>query len=95
MATGESYYNEPAADLVFENVGGSFVEEPIWRPDAISHSFDTAFVDLDLDGCIGGADLAILLAFYGTNAPIGDLNGDGTIGGADLATLLARWDPCG
>jgi predicted outer membrane repeat protein len=51
--------------------------------------------DLDLDGCIGGADLAILLAFYGTNAPIGDLNGDGTIGGADLATLLARWDPCG
>lgn len=48
--------------------------------------------DLDLDGCVTGADLAILLGLWGLpNPPVGDLNGDGTIDGMDLATLLANW----
>ena len=51
--------------------------------------------DLNLDGCIGGADLAILLSLWGLpNPPIGDLNGDGVISGPDLATILANWAPC-
>ena len=52
--------------------------------------------DFDGDGCVGGTDLAVVLANWGLpNPPIGDLDGDGTVGGTDLATLLANWDPCG
>ncbi len=52
--------------------------------------------DLNLDGCIDGADLAIMLGLWGiTNPPIGDLDGDGDVDGADLAFLLGGWRPCG
>jgi len=50
--------------------------------------------DLNLDGEIGGADLAGVLALWGvSNAPYGDLNGDGVVGGPDLTFLLSRWGP--
>ncbi len=45
--------------------------------------------DLTANGCVGAADLAILLAAWGT--PDADLNGDGTTDSADLAILLAAW----
>lgn len=46
--------------------------------------------DLDGDGIVGAADLAILLGAWGTTGP-GDLDGDGTVGPADLAILLGAW----
>ena len=46
--------------------------------------------DLDGDGAVGGSDLAILLASWGTNGPA-DLDGSGVIGAADLTILLASW----
>ncbi len=46
--------------------------------------------DLNGDGVVNGADLAALLAQWGTAGPA-DLNGDGVVNGADLATLLANW----
>ncbi len=46
--------------------------------------------DLNGDGVVNGADLATLLAQWGTSGSA-DLNGDGIINGADLATLLALW----
>jgi len=50
--------------------------------------------DFDLDGIIGGSDLAYLLSIWGlVDLPIGDLTGDGVIDGADLADLLGRWGP--
>ncbi len=45
--------------------------------------------DLDGDGTVGAADLAILLGAWGTGSA--DLDGDGTTGGADLALLLGAW----
>lgn len=57
-------------------------------------SCELARGDLDLDGAIGGADLAALLALWGVpGAPYGDLDGDGDVNGADLAILLSRWGP--
>lgn len=53
--------------------------------------------DLDGDGAVGGADLAILLAAWGpcprctAGACPADLDGNCTVDGADLATLLASW----
>ena len=49
--------------------------------------------DLDLDGLVNGADLGLLLSFWGTPS-IADLNQDGNTDGADLGMLLAAWGPC-
>jgi hypothetical protein len=50
-----------------------------------------AVADLNCDGAVNGADLAILLGGWGTaNA---DLDGDGATNGADLAILLGSWTP--
>ena len=48
--------------------------------------------DLDGNGHVDGADLAILLNLWGSTKPTpADLNQDGIVGGADLATLLNAW----
>jgi hypothetical protein len=47
--------------------------------------------DFNDDGSIGGGDLTILLAAWGTDSPDLDLNNDGIIGGGDLTILLAAW----
>lgn len=51
--------------------------------------------DIDADGRIDGADLAVLLAMWGEvtsfDQLIADLNSDGIIDGLDLAKLLAGW----
>jgi hypothetical protein len=46
--------------------------------------------DLDGDGAVGGADLAVMLSQWGGGGS-GDLDGDGVVGGADLAILLSDW----
>ena len=51
--------------------------------------------DLDGDGSVGPADLAILLGSWGPCGDCGDcpadLDGDCTVGAADLAILLGNW----
>jgi hypothetical protein len=46
--------------------------------------------DLDGNGLVNGADLAILLSNW-NGSGFGDLNGDGVVNGADLAGLLGYW----
>jgi hypothetical protein len=46
--------------------------------------------DLNGDGGVNAADLAILLAAWGTVGP-GDFNGDGSVGPSDLSILLGSW----
>ena len=51
--------------------------------------------DLNGDGEVNGADLAILLGDWGAGkGSPADLNGDGTVNGADLAILLGAWGAC-
>ena len=51
--------------------------------------------DFNLDQFVNGADMGMLLAAWGPNAPPAiDLNADGSVGGADLAILLGAWGPC-
>lgn len=45
--------------------------------------------DLDTNGVVDAADLAMLLAAWGT--PNADINGNGTSGADDLAVLLGSW----
>ncbi len=48
--------------------------------------------DIDGDGCVGAADLALLLGAWGTSDPDADLDQDGTVGAADLGILLGAWN---
>lgn len=59
-----------------------------WRP-----CFDQGALlgDINADGTVDGADLAILLGSWGTANGAADLNGDGVVDGADLAVLLGSW----
>lgn len=52
--------------------------------------------DLDGNGTVDAADLAILLASWGAcrGCPA-DLDGDGSVGGGDLAALLSAWGSTG
>jgi hypothetical protein len=45
--------------------------------------------DLDRDGDVDAADLALLLSAWGESA--GDINGDGTSDATDLSILLGAW----
>ena len=49
--------------------------------------------DLNADGSVNGADLAILLIAWNTDGGVtgSDLNGDGIVNGSDLAMLLIGW----
>ena len=56
-----------------------------------------AVADINGDGVVNGADLAILLVNFGPCPPAlpcpADLNGDGVVNGADLAILLVNFGP--
>lgn len=49
--------------------------------------------DLDGDGSVGPADLALLLGQWG-GAGSADFDGDGQVGPADLAVMLGAWGTC-
>jgi len=49
--------------------------------------------DLTADGVVDGADLALVLAAWGTD-DVADFNDDGVVDGADLAIALAAWGSC-
>ncbi len=57
---------------------------------ARTREFDGSGPDLDGDGIVGGADVALLLGAFGHSAD-GDANGDGETDGADLALVLGAW----
>jgi formylglycine-generating enzyme required for sulfatase activity/CxxC motif-containing protein (DUF1111 family)/subtilisin-like proprotein convertase family protein len=60
--------------------------------DTILDRCERAFGDLDLDGTVGAADLALLLSVWGTpNPPFADFDGDGIVAAADLSLLLSKW----
>jgi hypothetical protein len=50
--------------------------------------------DLNADGTVDAADLAILLGGWGTGGTVADINGDGLVDGSDLAQLLGAWGGC-
>ncbi len=58
---------------------------------------DPCAADLNDDGVVDAADLAVLLGEWGTTVPVGkgaDVDWDGDIDGADLAVLLGAWGGC-
>jgi len=53
---------------------------------------DLCLGDLNCDGAVNGADLALLLGMWGScDDCLFDINADGIVDGADLAILLGSW----
>ena len=52
--------------------------------------------DLNDDGVVNGADISVLLGFWGLTGKsvTGDIVPDGTVNGADLAAVLGSWGAC-
>ncbi len=51
--------------------------------------------DLDDNGSVNAADLAVLLGAWGPNpGHLADLNSDDVVNASDLAMLLGAWGPC-
>ena len=50
--------------------------------------------DLDGNGAVDGADLAIVLGAWGSSDATANLTGDPLVDGADLAAILAAWGSC-
>ncbi len=73
-------------------INGSVVEAALdaFEIKVIECGDDGVFADLNDDGIVNGADLAIQLGQWGGPGS-GDLNDDGIVNGADLALMLGAW----
>lgn len=69
-------------------LGGALLTTGAWSTSAAA----ACAGDINGDGVVGPADLAELLAAWGT--PAGDLDGDGVVGGSDIGILLSGWGDC-
>lgn len=90
-------------DLLFDYDLGNFNGDPLEVEFLLSGAgqFDGGVdlalpctADLNGDGLVGAADLALMLGSWGGSNPAADLNQDGLINAADLALLLGAWGPC-
>jgi hypothetical protein len=76
------------AHTLWENQGKSapvqMDSQSIDLPDAVPG-------DIDGDGIVNGADLALLLGAWGSTKSSADLNDDNFVNGADLVILLGNW----
>ena len=69
---------------------GAFSWDVVYQPTQIVVRY-VRTGDLDEDGFIDGADLAMLLAGWGGSHHIPDIDNDGVVDGVDLSILLSAW----
>ncbi len=80
--------------LAMTNMNAGDTPNEITSEDVSAHRVSLGFgvaPDQNGDGVVNGADLATLLANWGSDDPIADVNCTGVVDGADLAALLANW----
>ena len=80
------------ADGILDDADGN------WVPDCCEAGTpcDPCVGDVNNDGQVNGADISVLLGFWGLNGkPVAaDITNDGSVDGADLAQLLGSWGEC-
>ncbi len=83
-------FDEARDEWVDETVPNLAWVEPDSYPEP-KEPIETIIGDLNDDGKVNGADLALLLVQWYTANPKADLDGSGKVNGADLALLLIHW----
>lgn len=80
------------ADLLFSGTfGESNGTSSLNLSLSASGTEQTDLADVNGDGSVDGADLAIVLSAWGSDLPTADVNGDGNVDGTDLAVVLSAW----
>tara|TARA_B100001059_G_scaffold178167_1_gene178812 strand:+ start:410 stop:1522 length:1113 start_codon:yes stop_codon:yes gene_type:complete len=78
--------------------GGMFEGPCLYELTTTTMAYDPALMpcqaDLNGDGRVGGADLALLLVEWGSTGSTADLNCDLIVNGGDLSLLLSDWGFC-
>lgn len=102
IGTSETSTLPPSASLVATTVCDNTPRPNItgrWE-DLGSNNVCDCLGDLNLDGDVNGADIALLLSVANTTTGCGnncsaDLNGDDLVNGADIGLMLSAWGSCG
>jgi cytochrome c peroxidase len=96
LAGGDEPDSGDATDCDGNGVPDACEEQADEDGDGVPDPCERAAGDFNLDGQVGSADLAWLLAVWGSTLPgwsFADLDRDGQIGSSDLTLLLSRWGP--
>lgn len=80
VCASDAFCCEAEWDAICVKVAGALCEAPPRAPG-----------DVDGDGVVGAADLAAVLAAWGTAEAAADLDGNGVVDGSDLAVVLGHW----
>jgi len=84
-------------NLIIFGGGKSAVADEVVSTAALSPcSFESGsqLADLNGDGVVGGDDLSLLFAAWGSSNAAADLDGNGIVDGIDLGILLSSWGTC-
>ena len=86
---------QPGATLLTNGIKvvtrNALIQGTVDNPANICVVPDVPDPDVNGDGFVNGIDLAFILTYWGSSAPIADLNDDGIVGGADLTIVLSGW----
>ncbi len=86
---------QPGATLITNGIKvvarNALIQGTVDNPANICVVPDVPDPDANGDGHVNGIDLAFVLTYWGTTAPIADLNDDGLVAGADMAIVLNGW----
>ncbi len=86
---------QPGATLLTNGIKvvtrNALIQGTVDNPANICVVPDVPDPDVNGDGSVNGIDLAFVLTYWGTTAPIADLDDDGIVGGADMAIVLNGW----
>jgi hypothetical protein len=89
---GTSFYVIAAPDQFTDGFVSLDVESgDVLEVRVVSGSGTPTTGDLNADGLVNGADLALMLGRWSTPDAVADIDRDGTVGGTDLGLLLANW----
>ena len=104
IADVQAWLDDPSSNFGWTVIGNEQTPQQVrrletkesiaaWRPKLVVEFEPPSSnpADLNGDGVVNGADLAILLSAWGGSGPA-DLDGDGAVTGADLAILLGAWN---
>ena len=93
LASAAAFAAEGASKKRFSPVNDDFKASGYRQAQFQGTSPSCCPADLNCDGFVNGADIGLMLGFWGQSGA-GDISGDGIVNGSDIGLLLSAWGPC-